>query len=285
MVIAVDDTPLRIQGRVGSSLYHSARAAGAPAKAVAAYIKAIASQLDIDRVTADDRFDIIVEYRRAETGETETGKLLFAGLDRSVSKDLQLMQWNQGGRPHWFEASGVGKASGMLQRPVPGRVTSNFGMRRHPILGYSRMHKGMDFRAGHGTPILAASDGRVSAAGWSGGYGKQVRIKHSGGLMTSYSHMSRIVAKPGSYVKQGQLIGYVGSTGLSTGPHLHYELYKNGRAVNPATVKFTSRAQLSGSQLAEFRRKLKKLLATPIGASRNEDVRTAQAGGKKPINA
>lgn len=281
--IAVDDTPLRVQGRVGASLYHSARAAGAPAKAVAAYIKAVATQVDIDRVTADDRFDIIVEYRRAETGETETGKLLFAGLDRSVSKDLQLMQWEQGGRAQWFEASGVGKSSGMLQRPVPGRVTSNFGMRRHPILGYSRMHKGMDFRAGYGTPILAATDGRVSAAGWSGGYGKQVRIKHSGGLMTSYSHMSRIVAKVGSSVKQGQLIGYVGSTGLSTGPHLHYELYKNGRAVNPATVKFTTRAQLSGGELAQFKRKLKNLLATPSGASKRTE--TAEAGAKKPNKA
>jgi len=285
MPIAVDDTPLRIQGRVGPSLYHSARAAGAPAKAVAAYIRALATQVDIDRVTADDRFDIIVEYRRAATGETETGKLLFAGLDRSVSKDLQLMQWEQGGRAQWFEASGVGKSSGMLQRPVPGRVSSKFGMRRHPILGYSRMHKGMDFRAGHGTPILAATDGRVSRAGWAGGYGKQVRISHSGGLTTSYSHMSRIVAKPGARVKQGQLIGYVGSTGLSTGPHLHYELYKNGKAVNPNSVKFTTRAQLSGGDLAAFKRKLGNLLAVRAGAPKREDVQSAGAAVKKPNEA
>jgi murein DD-endopeptidase MepM/ murein hydrolase activator NlpD len=283
MPIAVDETPLRVQGRVGSSLYHSARAAGAPAKAVAAYIKALATQIGIDKVGADDRFDIIVEHRRAATGETETGKLLFAGLDRSRAKDLQLMQWEQGGRAQWFEASGVGKASGMLQRPVPGSVSSNFGMRRHPILGYSRMHKGMDFRAGYGTPILAATDGRVTAAGWAGGYGKQVRISHPGGLMTSYSHMSRIIAERGSHVKQGQLIGYVGSTGLSTGPHLHYELYRNGAAVNPASVKFTMRAQLGGSELAAFKRKLANLLGTPIGASGREETKSAKAAAtKKP---
>src|SRR3546814_7687861 len=102
----------------------------------------------IGSIGADDEFDIIIEHRRAATGETETGKLLYAGLDRSRGDDVELMQWEYGGQAQWFEASGVGKSSGMLQRPVPGRVTSAFGKRRHPILGYTRMHKGMDFRAG-----------------------------------------------------------------------------------------------------------------------------------------
>jgi murein DD-endopeptidase MepM/ murein hydrolase activator NlpD len=272
--ILVDNTPLRIQGVVGSSLYRSARAAGAPAKAVEAFLRAVGSQVNVGSLSAGDRFDIIVEHRRAETGETETGQLLYAGLDRASGKGLQLMQWDQGGKTQWFEASGVGRESGMLQRPVPGAVSSNFGSRRHPILGYTRMHKGMDFRAGHGTPILAAADGRITRAGWAGGYGRQVRIDHGGGLATSYSHMSRIAAHPGTSVRKGQVIGYVGSTGLSTGPHLHYEMYKNGHAVNPASVKFTSRAQLSGAELASFRAKLRGLLATPVGA--------AQTAPKKP---
>ena len=265
--IAVDNTPLRIQGRVGSSLYRAARAAGAPAKAVESFLRAIATQVNIASVGSDDRFDIIVEHRRAATGETETGGLLYAGLERANGKDLQLMQWTQAGRAQWFEASGVGKTSGMMQRPVPGAVSSNFGMRRHPILGYSRMHKGMDFRGGYGTPILAATDGRVARAGWAGGYGKQVRLSHAGGLMSSYSHMSRIVAKPGQSVRKGQLIGYIGSTGLSTGPHLHYELYRNGAPINPNSVKFTTRAQLSGGELASFRSKLRNLLAVRVGAA------------------
>lgn len=275
--ISVDSTPLRIQGHVGSSLYRSARAAGAPAKAVEAYIRAVASQTEISGLTADDRFDIILEHRRAATGESETGRLLYAGLDRSSGKDLKLMQWEQGGRTEWFEASGVGRESGALQRPVPGNVSSNFGMRRHPILGYSRMHKGVDFRAGYGTPILAATDGRVAAAGWAGGYGNQVRIAHAGGLATSYSHMSRIVARAGSRVRQGQVIGYVGSTGLSTGPHLHYELLKDGVPINPASVKFVSRAQLDGDSLAAFRARLKSLLAVKPGAARMAET----AGRKK----
>ncbi|MDQ3139426.1 MAG: M23 family metallopeptidase, partial [Pseudomonadota bacterium] len=270
--IAVDNTPLRIKGVVGASLYRAARASGAPAKAVESYLRAIATQVGIGNIGADDRFDLIVEHRRAETGETETGKLLYAGLERASGKKVQLMQWELGGRAQWFETNGVGKSSGMLQRPVPGSVSSNFGMRRHPILGYSRMHKGMDFRAGYGTPILAATDGRVARAGWAGGYGKQVRINHPGGLLTSYSHMSRIVAQPGQSVRQGQVIGYVGSTGLSTGPHLHYELYRSGAAVNPSSVKFTSRAQLSGSDLANFRSQLQRLLAVQAGAAK---LRTA----------
>jgi murein DD-endopeptidase MepM/ murein hydrolase activator NlpD len=277
--IFVDETPLRIQGMVGESLYRSARAAGVPAKAVEAFIRAVAGQTEIGGLSAADRFDIIVEHRRAATGETQTGQLLFAGLNRASGKDLQLLQWNDGNRVQWFEASGVGRESGTLTRPVPGMVSSNFGMRRHPILGYSRMHRGMDFRAGYGTPILAATDGRVVGAGWAGGYGQQVKIAHAGGLVTTYSHMSRIAMRPGTLVRQGQVIGYVGSTGLSTGPHLHYELYKDGVPINPASVKFVMRSQLAGNDLAAFRARLRGLLSVPIGGA----TRMAEApGAKKP---
>jgi murein DD-endopeptidase MepM/ murein hydrolase activator NlpD len=278
-VVAVDSTPLRIQGYVGASLYRSARAAGAPAKAVESYIRALASRADIGGLTPGDRFDIILEHRSAATGESETGKLLYAGLDRSSGKDLQLMEWAQGGRSEWYEASGLGRETGALQRPVPGTVSSNFGMRRHPILGYSRMHKGMDFRAGYGTPILAATDGKVAVAGWAGGYGNQVRLAHGGGMMTSYSHMSRIVAEPGERVRQGQVIGYVGSTGLSTGPHLHYELLKDGVPVDPASVRFVTHAQLDADDLVAFRSRLKTLLAVRPGAARQQ---LADRSKKKP---
>ena len=279
--IAVDETPLRIQAAVGGSLYRSARAAGVPAKAVEAYIKAIAAQIDISDIDSSDRFDIILEHRRAETGETEVGALMFAGLDRARGKDLRLLPWEQDGRVQWFEASGVGRQSGLLQRPVAGSVSSRFGLRLHPILGYFRMHKGQDFRASTGTPILAATDGKVVRAGRAGGYGNQVRIAHAGGLMTSYSHMSRISARVGERVRQGEVIGYVGSTGLSTGPHLHYELYRNGVAVNPASVKFTSRAQLSGRDLANFRSQLRRLQSVPVAGSKAEATAIADAG-KKP---
>jgi murein DD-endopeptidase MepM/ murein hydrolase activator NlpD len=143
------------------------------------------------------------------------------------------------------------------------------------------MHKGEDFRAAYGTPILAVTDGRVVAAGRAGGYGNQVRLAHAGGLMTSYSHMSRIAARVGSTVRQGQVIGYVGSTGLATGPHLHYELYRNGVQVNPASIKFTTRSQLSGGELAAFRSKLKSLLSVRTGGpARMADAAHAGKKGK-----
>jgi len=269
--IAVDDTPLRIQGRVGASLYRSARAAGVPARIVESYIRTLTTQISVPSgLSSDDRFDIIIAHRRAATGETETGQLLYAGLERAAGRDLQMMPWTSDGRTQWFEASGVGRERGGLQQPVPGRITSNYGLRMHPILGYSRMHRGIDFRAARGTPILAAADGRITGAGWAGGYGRQVRISHSGGLATSYSHMSRIAVSRGATVRRGQVIGYVGSTGLSTGPHLHYEMYRAGRTVNPRSVRFTTRAQLSGSELASFRSRLRGLLGTPIGAARRE---------------
>ena len=153
-----------------------------------------------------------------------------------------------------------------MTQPVPGPVTSAYGLRMHPILGYQRMHRGLDFRAAYGTPILAVADGRVSAAGRAGGYGNQVRLAHANGLMTSYSHMSRIAVSPGGRVRQGQVIGYVGSTGLSTGPHLHFETYRGGATINPRSVRFVGRAQLSGGALAAFRARLRGLLATPAGA-------------------
>jgi murein DD-endopeptidase MepM/ murein hydrolase activator NlpD len=140
-------------------------------------------------------------------------------------------------------------------------------MRRHPILGYSRMHRGIDFKASYGTPIYAVTDGTVSVAGRNGGHGNYVKLSHNGGLQTGYSHMSRIAVSRGERVRRGQVIGYVGSTGLSTGPHLHYEMYRGGANVNPTGVRFVTRAQLSGSQLAAFRGALADLQKVEPGAA------------------
>jgi murein DD-endopeptidase MepM/ murein hydrolase activator NlpD len=140
-------------------------------------------------------------------------------------------------------------------------------MRRHPILGIRRMHAGLDFRARHGTPIVAVTDGRVSSAGRAGGCGIAVRLDHGGGLQTRYCHMSRMAVRSGQQVRRGQVIGYVGSTGLSTGPHLHYEMYRNGRAINPAGVDYVTRAVLSGTELLDFQRHLIELRQVEPGAA------------------
>lgn len=264
--IKVDATPLRIRGVVGQSLYRSARAAGAPASSVQQYLRALGAEVDLDRAIASgDEFDLVVEYKRAATGEVETGKLLYAGLLRDGKPRKQLMRWGGDGR--FYEASGVGEQRSGLLAPVPGRVTSGYGMRRHPILGYRRMHAGIDFKASHGTPIYAASDGTVSFAGRHGGHGNYVRLAHGGGLGTGYAHMSRIAVSNGERVRRGQVIGYVGSTGLSTGPHLHYEMYRGGATVNPSSVQFVMRAQLSGQELASFRARLGELQQIEPGSA------------------
>jgi murein DD-endopeptidase MepM/ murein hydrolase activator NlpD len=277
--ISVDDTPLRIQGLVGDSLYRSARAAGVPSQAVEEYLRALNTQLNIPAgINSDDRFDIIVAHRRAATGETEMGDLLYAGLTRANGHSLQLMQWESDGRSQWFEASGVGRQTGGMTRPVPGGITSGFGMRFHPILNYSRMHQGVDLRATYGTPIIAVADGRVEFAGWHGGHGNAVELNHGGGLETLYGHMSRIAVHPGESVHRGMVIGYVGSTGLSTGPHLHFEVHRGGVAVNPLGQAFASRAQLSGEDLTAFRDRLRSLLGTPVGANQREGQAGVRAG-------
>ena len=264
--IRVDTTPLRIRGKVGSSLYRSARAAGAPAKAVQDYLRTLASQYDLDSaIGPNDEFDFILSYKRAATGEVQTGDLLYAGVIRSGKPKSQLMRWGKEGI--FYEASGVGEQKSGLLSPVNGPVTSRFGMRRHPILGYTRMHAGLDFRASYGTPIYAVTDGTVTFAGRNGGHGNFVKLSHGGGLGTGYAHMSRIAVSSGQRVRRGQVIGYVGSTGLSTGPHLHYEMYRNGKVVNPASVQFVTRATLSGNELAEFRARLAQLMLVEPGAA------------------
>ena len=264
--ITVDATPLRIRASVGDSLYRSARAAGAPARSVQQFLRVIGTELSLSGdIRPGDEFDLIVDYKRAATGEVDEGELLYAAIIRDGRPLKRLMRWGREGR--YFEASGVGEQREGLLAPVPGAITSRYGMRRHPILGYRRMHAGIDFRASHGTPIYAVTDGRVTYAGRNGGHGNFVRLAHAGGLGTGYAHMSRIAVSNGQQVRRGQVIGYVGSTGLSTGPHLHYEMYRNGQTVDPSSVRFVTRAQLSGRELADFRAQLDLLQRVEPGAA------------------
>ncbi|HEU5286288.1 MAG TPA: M23 family metallopeptidase, partial [Sphingomicrobium sp.] len=264
--IPVDTSPLRVRGRAGDGLYWSLRSAGVSPRSAAEYLQALATQIDVgSEIAAGDRFDLVIASRRAATGERQLGPLLYAGIDRSAAPDLQLVRWGPRGRASWVDAADIGRpaAAGMLW-PVAGRITSGFGHRVHPILRFTRFHRGIDFGAGWGSPIVAAADGQVASAGWAGGYGRQVRIAHAGGIGTSYSHMSQIVAEPGSYVRRGQLIGYVGSSGLSTGPHLHYEVYRGGVPLNPLSVRFTGAPAVDHAEVAAFKARLKALLSVGV---------------------
>ena len=274
IAIKVDETPLRVTGLVGGSLHRAASAAGLPAGLVADYVKQMSYVVDFQReVGGKDRFEFIVEHRRAETGETEMGQLLYAGLQNG-KQQISLMRWGNGGQ--FFRGNGEGAKKGLMRTPVEGaRLSSGFGMRFHPILGFSRMHQGVDFAAATGTPVLASAAGRVIQSGWAGGYGNVIHIDHGKGLVTRYAHLSRLIAKTGQAVGQGQRVGLVGSTGLSTGPHLHYEVWQNGRPVDPRQTRFQTGAQLDGRDLAAFKAEMARLQR--LAAAGSEPVVAAVA--------
>ncbi|WP_353230612.1 M23 family metallopeptidase [Novosphingobium sp.] len=272
--VPVDSTPLHLVGAAGASLYFAARAAGASPDTVQAYLQAVDQYLPLETIEPGDQFELVFAHKRAiggagdgnrdDTGQD--GDLLYAGVLRQGKPLLQVMRWGNDGNFYTADAlaSAGGQGSGLMAAPVAGNITSWFGMRRHPILGFVRMHAGVDFAATYGSPIYAASDGVVSYAGWHGGHGNYVRLDHGGGIDTGYGHMSRIAVGAGARVSRGQVIGYVGSTGLSTGPHLHYELFRGGQPVDPLSIRFVPHHNaVSPTEIAGFQAKMRQLLAVP----------------------
>jgi murein DD-endopeptidase MepM/ murein hydrolase activator NlpD len=252
----------RFTGRVGPDLSQALQAAGVPERQGREYVAILARAIPLaNGLSVDDRFDLVIQ--RSDDGGF--GQLVYAGMDRVARADIELLKWTDGKSIIWVNADGVGgETSDGMRMPVSGRVTSRFGERFHPILGYERFHAGVDLGAAAGTPIVAAADGHVVSAGWQGGYGRAVAIAHSGGLETKYGHMSRIAAYPGELVHRGDVIGYVGSSGLSTGPHLHFEVTKNGRPINPLSVKMGSGlAHMEGAKLQAFHDELRAVLLLP----------------------
>lgn len=267
--IAVDATPLRLRGVVGQSLYRAARAAGAPPETVQAFLQTIDSHLPFEAIAADDQFDLVVDYRRTADGQGAAGNLLYAGIVRQGRPLVQLLRWGDDGTYATLgdlRGDGQDAGGGALLSPVAGAVTSWFGMRRHPILGFVRLHAGIDYAAPWGAPVYAVASGAVSFAGWHGGHGNYIRLDHGGGIGTGYGHLSRLAVAPGMTVQRGQVIGYVGSTGLSTGAHLHYEAYRGGQPVDPQTLQaLTPRRVVDPGQLEAFRTRLARMLALRPG--------------------
>ena len=249
----------RFTGRVGADLTQPLSAAGVPERQGREYVAILGRAIQLaNGLSVDDKFDLVVQ--RSPDGKL--GQLLYVGIDRVARADVELLKWTDGKNVIWVNADGVGgEDSSRMGLPVHGRLTSGFGSRFHPILGYVRFHDGVDLAASAGTPIVAAADGRVVGAGWRGGYGQEVQIAHAGGVQTLYGHMSRIAAHAGEIVRKGEVIGYVGSTGLSTGPHLHFEVTRNGRPVNPMSVKMGGGpGHLEGEKLHQFESTLRGLL-------------------------
>ncbi|CUW41654.1 putative peptidase, M23/M37 family [Magnetospirillum sp. XM-1] len=244
-------------GKIKSSLFESATAAGIPAQVIINMIRVLSYDVDFQRdIQAGDTFEVLFEGWYDTKGKlVKSGDILFAGLDLSGA-EITLYRFEDGsGASDFFNGKGESAKKALLKTPVDGaKITSGFGLRHHPILGFSKMHKGVDFGVPPGTPIMAAGDGSVEMAGPNGAYGNYVRIRHGNGFATAYAHMQRIAqgVHTGRRVMQGQIIGFVGSTGRSTGPHLHYEVLQGNAQVNPLSIKVPTGIKLAGRDMDRY---------------------------------
>ena len=245
------------------SLYKAAKDEKIPANTIIDFAGIYGFQVDFQRdIRKQDKFQIMYEIFLNEKNEIiETGEILFANLKLS-GQDNSLYYFDHEGSEGHFDRNGKSVKKALMKTPINGaRLSSPFGMRKHPIDGFNKMHRGTDFAAPMGTPIMASGDGIVKKAGWCGGGGNCVKIKHNSTYQTIYAHMSKFARgiKAGVRVKQGQTIGYVGSTGKSTGPHLHYEVIVNGKKVNSQKLKLPSGKILKGKERKLFETKKIKL--------------------------
>ncbi len=242
---------------IKESLYNSAINLKISPNIILEFARLYGFQIDFQRdIWKDDSFQIIYEEFINENKEViDTGEIIFANLSLQ-NTDYQLYKFEYAkNKIDYFDENGKSVKKTLMKTPINGaRLSSSYGKRKHPILGYTKMHTGTDFAAPTGTPIMASGDGKVMKAGWCGGGGNCVKIKHNNIYQTVYAHMSKFGRgiKRGVRVKQGQIIGYVGSTGLSTGPHLHYEVIENGRKVNSQKLKLPSGKVLKGNERKNF---------------------------------
>ncbi|WP_146256202.1 M23 family metallopeptidase [Aestuariivirga litoralis] len=254
----------RTEAKVGSSLYGTAKDNKIPDYIIAEFTRIFSYDVDFQRqVKASDTFEVF--YGNPLTGSSSRRKVLhFAQLTLDGKTKTYYRYTTKDGQTDYFDEKGRSAQKSLLKTPVSGaRLTSGFGMRRHPLLGYSKMHAGVDFGVPQGTPIRAAGSGVVKIAGRHGAFGIAVEIKHNDRYETLYAHMSKLAAgiRRGTKVNQGQIIGYVGSTGRSTGPHLHYEVHVDDRPVNPTRINAAGGKQLAGKELSKFNQMKQRVLA------------------------
>ena len=238
------------EGVIKSSLYKSATKENISPNIIIEFARLYGFQVDFQRdIRKNDSFQIIYEVFVDENGKIfENGKIIYANLMLRGQYN-QLYYFPKKNFNGHYDENGKSVKKALMKTPINGaRLSSSFGMRKHPILGYNKMHRGTDFAAPEGTPIMASGDGVIVKAGWCGGGGNCVKIKHNKTYQTVYAHMKNFsnLAVPGNRIKQGQIIGYVGSTGLSTGPHLHYEVIENGKKINSQLLKLPPGKALEG---------------------------------------
>ncbi len=272
-------------GTIRSSLFVDGESLDVPPAVMLEMIRALSYAVDFQRdLRNGDAFEIVYEtLSDAEGSLARSGALLFASVEVRNARLEMYRHESADGTVDYFDSDGESLRRLLMRTPIDGaRLSSGFGMRKHPVLGYSRMHRGVDFAAPPGTPIYAAGNGVVEVAGRNGGYGNYVRIRHNGDYKTVYAHLSRFASptRRGNRVSQGQVIGYVGSTGTATGPHLHYEVMVNGEQVNPRSLDLPTGQRLEGEERARFKQTMAEMDAARDGLA--VDTRVAQAAQVRP---
>ena len=245
-----------IKNVIKSNLYDSAVESGVEPNVIIEFARIFGFEVDFQRdIRKGDWFEILYEKFKDDNDKVrDTGKIIYASMYVN-GEEINLYNFKFKNNEDYFDIKGKSITKSLMKTPINGaRLSSAFGMRKHPILGYNKMHRGTDFAAPSGTPIMASGSGTVIRARWCGGGGNCVKIKHNSTYETIYAHMKAFAKgiKEGRKVKQGQIIGYVGSTGLSTGPHLHYEVIVNGKKVNSQKLKLPSGKILKGEERKEF---------------------------------
>lgn len=258
--IALTSRLVSVNGRIGGSLFMSAKHAGASDQVIADFANIFAYDVDFQReIFGGDEFEAIFENRYDENGAmVGSGDILFARLKwRGRTKEKGYYRFAaDGAHADYFDATGQSAKRLLMKTPIDGaRLSSGFGTRKHPILGYEKAHKGVDFAAPRGTPVKAAGDGVIERANRFGSFGNYVRIRHANGYETAYAHLNGFARgiRAGARVRQGDIIAYVGTTGRSTGPHLHYEVHLKGQPVNPQKLKIATGIELKGAELQRFK--------------------------------
>ena len=247
---------IKKNGFITDSLYLSALRSGIDVKTITATIRIFSFSVDFQRdIWPKDTFEILYEEEllKYDTTKKESRNILYANLVLKSGVSLKLYRFeNEKGEIEYFDETGKSAQKLLMKTPIEGaRISSGYGKRKHPILGYNVAHRGVDFAAPKGTPVYAAGNGSIEEKGRKGAYGKYINIRHANNYKTAYAHLSKF-AKTSGRVKQGQIIGYVGSTGRSTGPHLHYEIIRNGKRINPQKLKLPSGKKLKGKELKIF---------------------------------
>ena len=253
---------VRASNAINQSLFMAGNKVNVPNSVLAELIRLYSWDVDFQRdIRHGDSFGLMYEqYFDAQGKPVHSGDVIYASLELSGKRHSIFRHTLVNGDADYFDEKGQSAKKALMRTPIDGaRLSSGFGRRKHPVLGYTKMHKGLDFAAPHGTPIYAAGNGTIQYAGRKGAYGNFVLIRHNANYSTAYAHMKRVNTARGRRVKQGQVIGYVGTTGRSTGPHLHYEIRRSGRQVNPFKVKMPSGRKLKGQELAAFKSTREKI--------------------------